>query len=307
MTNNLQKLIVILGPTASGKTDVTVKLAKKFNGEIVCADSRTIYKWMNIGVAKPLKDEQDGIRHHLIDAVYPYEEFVLADFKARAIKIIRNIAKRGKIPFLVGGTGLYIDAIVKNLEIPNIAPDKKLRAKLEKEGLKSLIEKLKRLDSESAKKIGENKRKIIRALEVCIKTGRRFSEIGKIGEPIFNALQIGIAIPRPELYKRINLRAEEMFINGLTGEVKKIVKKLKKKGMSEKEIWKLQSMSGIGYKQVGMYLRGEISIEEAKRLVARDTRHYAKRQLTWFRRDAKIKWVKNIKEMDNIIKKFVRN
>lgn len=307
MKIRLPKLVVILGPTASGKSGIAIELAKKFNGEIICADSRTIYKWMNVGTAKPVNAKtqnkqkrgeyiSEGVRHHLIDAVYPYEEFSLVDFKEKAIKIIKDVSRRGKVPFLVGGTGLYIDAVVKNLEIPNIAPDKKLREKLEKESLEKLMKKLKKIDPKSAEKMGENKRKIIRALEVCLKTGKEFSEIGKIGEPIFDALQIGISISRTELYQRINFRAEEMFNNGLVKEVKEIVKKLKKRGMSEKEIWQIPSMSGIGYKQVGMYLRKEIDLEEAKRLVARDTRHYAKRQITWFKKDKLIKWIKNGKE-----------
>lgn len=314
MSFKLPKLIVILGPTASGKTKVAIELAKKFNGEIVCADSRTIYKWMDIGTAKPVNAKtqnkqkrgeyiSEGIGHHLIDVVYPYEEFSLVDFKEKATKVINDIIKRGKVPFLVGGTGLYIDAIIKNLEIPSVAPDKKLRKKLEKEGLENLIEKLKKLDPESAEKIGNNKRKITRALEVCIKTGRKFSEIGKTGKPIFDALQIGITMSRPELYKRIDFRVEEMFKNGLIEEIKEIVEKLKKRGLSFKEIWELPSMSGIGYKQVGMYLREEIDSEEARRLVARDTRHYAKRQITWFKRDKAIKWIKNKKQAEKFIEK----
>jgi tRNA dimethylallyltransferase len=306
MNKKFSKLIVILGSTASGKTGLAIELAKKFNGEIVCADSRTIYKWMNIGTAKPSKAEQKEIKHHLIDMVYPYEEFGLADFKEKAVKAVKDIVKRGKIPFLVGGTGLYIDAIVKNLEIPNIPPDKKLRAKLEKESLENLIEQLKKLDLKSVEKIGKNKRKIIRALEVCIKTGQKFSEIGKIGEPIFNALQIGISIPRPELYKRIDFRAEEMFKNGLIGEVLGIVKRLKKKGMSEKKIWTLPSMSGIGYRQIGMYFRKEVGDADLRPVVARDTRHYAKRQITWFKRDKTIRWVKNQKEALKEIKNFLK-
>jgi tRNA dimethylallyltransferase len=326
MSKKLPKLIVILGPTASGKSGVAIELAKKFNGEIVCADSRTIYKWMNIGTAKPVNAKaqnkqkrgeyiSDGVRHHLVDVVYPYEEFSLADFKEKAIKAIKDIIKRGKVPFLVGGTGLYIDAIVKNLEIPNIPPDKKMRVKLEKESLEKLMEQLKKIDPKSAEKIGENKRRIIRALEVCIKTGKKFSEIGKTGEPIFDALQIGITIPRPTLYKRIDSRAEDMFKNGLVKEVSGIVKKLppkadqsraeKNKKFTEKEIWALPGMSGIGYKQVGMYLREEINLEEAERLVARDTRHYAKRQITWFKRDKKIRWIKNKKEAEKLVKIFL--
>lgn len=328
------KLIVILGPTASGKTEITIQLAKKFNGEIVSADSRTIYKWMDIGTAKSLRDLKikkyknikiikqsgyysGGVRHHLIDIVRPYEEFTLADFKKRALQAIKSIIRRGKTPFLVGGTGLYIQSIVDNLEIPEIPPDKKLRNRLEKKTEKQLFTELKKLDSESAEQIGENKRKLIRALEVCLKTGKKFSELTKKGELLFSAkggsasgedilqiLQIGISHPREELYRRINLRAQKMIDAGLIEEVKSIVNKLRKK-MSVRKIWQLSSMSGIGYKQIGMYLRKEVNLDEAIRILQRDTRHYAKRQISWFKRDKRIKWIKDIKKIESVIKKFL--
>lgn len=308
----LPKLVVILGPTASGKTNVAIKLAKKFNGEIISADSRTIYKWMNIGTAKPEKDSKkggyysEGIRHHLIDIIYPYENFTLADFKKRAIRAINDIKGRGKVPLLVGGTGLYIQAIVDNLKIPSVAPDFKLRKELEKESEKRLLQKLKKIDPVSAKNIGENKRKIIRALEVFIKTGEKFSEISKKEEPIFECLQLGIMHPRELLYKRIDQRSEVMIKLGLIDEVKKIVNKLKKKGLSTRKTWELPSMTGIGYKQIGMFLRKEVDLDEAIRILKRDTRHYAKRQIAWFKRDKKIKWIKTEKQAEKLSNSFLK-
>ncbi|NQU83426.1 MAG: tRNA (adenosine(37)-N6)-dimethylallyltransferase MiaA [Parcubacteria group bacterium] len=299
----LPKLIVIVAPTASGKTEMSIMLAKKFNGEIVSADSRAVYKWMNVGTAKPIREK---IKHHMINVVRPDEEFTLSDFKEKALKSIQDIIKRGKVPFLVGGTGLYIQAIVDNFQIPEVSPDKKLRKKLRKETINQLFKKLKKLDSESADQIGENKIKLIRALEVCLKTNKKFSELTKKGEPIFDILQIGISHSREKLYKRINLRAKKMLDAGLLKEVRSIVAKLKKRGLKDKNIWQLSSMTGIGYKQVGMYLRGEVDLQEATRIIQRDTRHYARRQIVWFKRDKKIKWVKTTKEAETLFKKHLK-
>ncbi|MEA3272859.1 MAG: tRNA dimethylallyltransferase, partial [Patescibacteria group bacterium] len=194
-----------------------------------------------------------------------------------------------------------IQTIVENFQIPKIEPDEKLRAKLTKQSKKKLFAQLKKLDLESAEKIGLNQRKLIRALEVCLKTDKKFSELTKKGKSLFDVLQIGIKHPRKELYRRINLRAQKMLDEGLIEEVESIVSKLKKK-MPVRKIWQLPSMSGIGYKQIGMYLRKEVDLDEAVRLLARDTRHYAKRQIAWFKRDRRIKWVKTKKEAERLVK-----
>jgi len=318
--NNLKNnnfLIVVLGPTATGKTDFAIKLAKQFRGEIVCADSRTIYQQMDIGTAKPGPRKYPRINHkfpqiiikgavhYLIDIKKPNENFTAAEFKERALKIIKDVQSRGKIPFLIGGTGLYISAVINNLDIPKIAPDKKLRKKLEvyakKYGLKKLYAKLIKLDPEAKNFIdAKNPRRIIRALEVCLKTKQKFSQLRQPGQSLFNILQIGLNLPRQELYKKINSRVDQMIKNGLIKETKSLMKKYSPN---------LPSMTGIGYQQVGLYLKNKITLPEAIELIKKDTRHYAKRQLTWFKRDKNIKWLNqnNTTSAEKIIKKFIKN
>jgi len=283
------KLIVILGPTASGKSKIAIKLAKKFNGEIISADSRQIYKEMNIGTAKITKKEMENIPHHLINIIKPNQEFTLADFKKRAIKIIKNIQKRNKIPFLVGGTGLYIQTIVDNLQIPEVKPNKKLRLKLEKETNQELYNQLKKIDPEALKIINiNNKRRMIRALEVYSSTGQKFSKQKTKKPALFDVLQIGLKQDNKILDKRIIKRIDQMIKDGLVKEVKKLIKKYGAKPYS---------MSGIGYK--------EISLGETKELINIHTRQYARRQMSWFRRDKKIKWIKNYQEAKKLIQNFL--
>jgi tRNA dimethylallyltransferase len=299
--STLPKLIVILGPTASGKTDLSLKLAKKFKGEIVNADSRQIYRGMNIGTGKVV--DKNGVKHYLLDIVNPDEEFTLADYKKQAVVAIRDILKRGKVPLLVGGTGLYIQAIVDNLEIPAVPPNKKLRAQFEKEIKKSgalvkWYKKLLKLDPGAAKVVdAKNPRRIIRALEVCLATGKPFSKLREKGEPLFDVLQIGINLPRQKLYENIDQRVEQMIKDDLVGETKKLLKKYKSD---------LPSMSGIGYREVGDYLNGVYGISEAAQRIKFRTHAYARRQMTWFRRDKRIKWIKNYKEAENKIKKWLK-
>ncbi len=299
--STLPKLIVILGPTASGKTDVSLKSAKKFGGEIVNADSRQIYKGMDIGTGKVI--DKKGVKHYLLDVVNPDEEFTLADYKKKAMTAIRDILKRGKVPFLVGGTGLYIQSVVDNLEIPGVPPNKKLRAQFEKEikkpgALAKWYKKLLKLDPGAALVVdANNPRRIIRALEVCLATGRPFSNLREKGEPLFDVLQIGINIPRPKLYKNIDKRVEQMIKDGLVSETKKLLKKYNHN---------LPSMSGIGYKEMGEYLGGKYDLVEAAQKIKYRTHAYARRQMTWFRRDKRIKWIKNYKEAENKIKKWIR-
>jgi len=268
----LPKLIVILGPTASGKTGLSLKLTKKFKGEIVNADSRQIYKGMDIGTGKILVEAEkrrklrrktqiifEGVKHYLLDIVNPDEEFTLADYKNNSLVAIRNILERGKTPFLVGGTGLYIQAIIDNLEIPAVPPNKKLRAQFEKEikkpgGFEKWYKKLLKLDPGAAEAVDKNNpRRIIRALEVCLATGQPFSKLRKKGEPLFDVLQIGIDIPREKLYKKIDQRVEQMIKEGLAGETKKLLKKYSPD---------LPSMSGIGYKEMGEFLNAECRMQK---------------------------------------------
>ena len=303
----LPKIIVILGPTASGKTDLGLVLAKKFNGEIVSADSRQVYKTMDIGTAKPVGEWEkerkvyivDGIPHHLIDVVDPKKDFSLADYKALATKSIETILSRKKLPLVVGGTGLYIQALVENLDIPKVEPDKHLRAQLEKKKLSELAAMLEKIDPDTAEKIDlKNPRRVLRALEVVIQSGESIFKQQTKSNPIYEALQIGIDLPRAELYERINSRVDGQIAEGLVEETKKLSKKYK---------WSLPSMSGIGYKQIGFYLRGEMTLSQAVEVLKRDTRRYAKRQMTWAARDKKIIWIKNIDSaaVEKMIKEFL--
>ncbi len=289
MKINLPKIIVILGPTASGKTDLGIAAAKKFNGEVVSADSRQVYQEMDIATAKPAGIKKDGaylvdgIKHYCIDIIRPDEEFTLAHFKQMAIAKINGILRRKKLPIIVGGTGLYIWSIIDNLNIPAVAPNRELRVRLEKLTLPAMVKMLKKHDPAVYNNIDlKNPRRVLRALEVALSgLSMSFSQ-KKTLPPLYNTLQIGIRMPREELNKRIDLRVDRQMAAGLLDEVKKL---------SKKYGWVLPSMSGIGYKQMGSYLRGDASLEEAVATIKRDTRRYAKRQMTWFKRDKRIKWL----------------
>lgn len=311
-----KKLIVILGPTASGKSGLATKLAKKFNGEIISADSRQIYRGMDIGTAKILNKE--GIPHHLIDIVDPGEDFTLAEYKTIAVKKIKEILRRGKIPFLVGGTGLYIKAVVDNFEIPKVAPSKILREKLEGKSVQELFEDLKRLDPETAKAIDpKNQRRLIRALEVKILSGVSLISAKKIGEPIFQTLQIGIKISQEKLYKNIDQRVEEQIKMGLESEVRNIYTELSKK-MPEEKLWSLPSMSGICYQEFKEYFEGKIDLKKVIQEIRLHNRRYARRQMTWFKKDPapsrqvgrceagkRIHWIEKLEKAEKLISEFL--
>ncbi|MEK7680536.1 MAG: tRNA (adenosine(37)-N6)-dimethylallyltransferase MiaA [Patescibacteria group bacterium] len=304
---NLPKIIIVLGSTASGKTDLGLALAKKFDGEIVSADSRQVYKKMDIGTAKPHGAWRkicgaesfavEGVPHYMMDIVAPKENFSLADYKERAIAVINSILGRGKLPIIVGGTGLYIWALVENLDIPKAAPNQELRKRFEKKSKAELVALLKKVDPESAKRIDlKNPRRVLRALEVFTFTGESFYKQRTKSKPLFNALQIGINMPKAELYKRIETRVDRQIADGLIEETKKL---------AEKYPWTLPSMSGIGYRQVGCYLRGEVTKDEAVEMLKKDTRNYAKRQTTWFKRDQRINWVSDPAEAEKLVRRFL--
>lgn len=295
------KIIVIVGPTASGKSALAIKIAQRFNGEIISADSRQVYRGMDIGTAKPSKKDLTSIPHHLINIKNPNENYTVAEYKRDAVKAINKIIKNKKIPILVGGTGLYVKAVIDNLNIPEVAPDPKLRQKLEKEiekyGLNYLFKKLVKLDPEAVYIVDPNNpRRIIRALEIAIKTGKPFSSQRKTGKPLFNFVEIGIKWPKNILDKRINKRVDLMLREGLVSEVKNLVKKYGKKH---------QSFDAISYREVIRYLGRKISLDEAIELIKKNTRNYAKRQMTWFKRDKEIHWIKNKKEIEGLVKKFL--
>lgn len=305
----LQKLIVICGPTASGKTGLSLELARKFNGEIISADSRQIFKKMNIGTAKEAGEWRwDGlrrvlfinsIRHHLIDFLDPGKNFSAAEFRDKAIKYIKLVHSQGRVPFLVGGTGLYIQTVVDNLQIPRVLPNKKLRESLEAKTTEELFCWLKNLDEKASLAVDPyNKRRLIRALEVCILSGSPFSGQKMKGEQIFDVLQIAIDKSREELYNGINQRVEKQLALGLEKEVRDLVKR--------RYDWNLPSMSGIGYREFKDYFDDKCSYEELKENLQKDNRNYAKRQLTWFKRDKRIQWVKNYQEADKLVEKFLK-
>ena len=293
----MNKLIVVLGPTATGKSGLAVKLAKKFNGEIISADSRQVYKSMDIGTGKIMKEEMESVPHYLLDIVYPDKKFSVAIYKKLAIKTIKDIQKKGKIPFLVGGTGLYISAIINNFEFPAIAPDENLRNKLEKKSTEELFKIYKRLDYEGSKLIDKkNKRRLVRAIEVSKKTNRPYWDQRKKEKPLFNSLEIGIKISKEELKKKIKKRIENMFRMGLKEEVKKLFDKY---GFNH------SPLQTIGYQEWIPYFKKEINEEDVKRLIQVHTIQFMNRQITWFRKDKRIHWIEKQKEAEDLIKKFL--
>ncbi|MAF20789.1 MAG: tRNA (adenosine(37)-N6)-dimethylallyltransferase MiaA [Parcubacteria group bacterium] len=297
MKLSTNKLIVILGPTGSGKSDLAIKLAKQFNGQIISADSRQIYQEMDIGTAKVTEKQMQGIKHYLIDIVKPDQEFTLAQFKDKAIKTIKQIQLNNQLPFLVGGTGLYIQSIVDNLQIPEVKPDKKLRNQLERKTNQQLYNQLKKLDPQSLKVIDiNNKRRMVRALEVCLITKKPFSQQKQKGPALFNLLQIGIKLDQKNFEQKVAKRIEQMIKTGLVEEVRKLIKKYDTGP---------HSLDSIGYQEIIDYLEDKISLEQAKQLIKLHTLQYARRQMTWFKRDKTIKWIKTYSQAVKLIKEFI--
>ena len=279
------KLLIIAGPTAIGKTNLSIKLAKALNGEIISTDSMQIYKYMDIGSAKISKDEMDGVIHHMIDVVDPKEPFSVADYKEKADKAIQDILSRNKLPILVGGTGLYINALTCNMNFTEANKDENYRSELEslaeEKGNEFIHNMLKDIDPISYNEIHYNNRKrVIRALEVYKLTNKPFSSFN-LGEEIYNGpyevKYYVLDMNREALYDRINLRVDIMMKNGLLEECIK----LREMGYNSS----MQSMQGIGYKEMFYYLDNKITLDEAVEMIKKGSRNYAKRQLTWFRRD----------------------
>ncbi len=281
-------LIAIVGPTGVGKTEAGIFLAERLNGEIVNFDSVQVYKHLNIGAAKPTPEELKRAKHHLIGILELDEEFNAARFVELADQAIAKIAEKGKVPILVGGTGLYLKALLHGLfEVGDVSATRaELKKRLEREGLDTLYKELKRIDPETSAKISKNDWvRILRALEVYYATGRPFSELAKehaFRKRRYPCLKIGLTLPREELYAKLDARVEKMLEAGLLEEIKAILAK----GYSPE----LKPLKTIGYKQMTAYLLGKLDFSEAKRLMKRDTRRYAKRQLTWFKKDPEVKW-----------------
>ena len=271
------KVIAIASPTATGKSKLAVEFAHKINGEIVSADSRLVYKGFEIAVAKPTIEEQDGIKHYLIDVVEPEFDYSVANYVDDATEAIEEILQKGKTPIIVGGTGLYFRVLLEGYDIPRVAPNKNLREELNKLSLEDLITRLKKLDNKYFDDIQEpEKRKIIRAIEVCETIGTPLSELNKQKAPPYDVQWIGINMPRNEIYERINKRVDKMVELGIVEETKKL---LKKHGRIP------NFTETIGYREILPYLDGEYSLERAIELIKQHSRNYAKRQLTWFRRN----------------------
>ena len=286
-----QPLIVLTGPTAVGKTSLSISLAKAVNGEIISADSMQVYKKMDIGSAKIRSEEMQGIPHYLVDVLEPEEEFHIVKFQQMAKKAMEDIYSRGKIPILVGGTGFYIQAVTKDIDFTEAQQEndyrKELEALAEEKGGEHLHEMLRKVDPVSADAIhAHNVKRVIRALEFYNQNGSPISahnEEQKQHESPYNLAYFVLNMPRELLYERIDLRVDQMMKEGLLEEVYRLKKEGCHRGMV--------SMQGLGYKEILAYLDGEYPLEEAVRVLKRDTRHFAKRQLTWFRREQELTWV----------------
>ncbi len=287
----MEPVILIVGPTASGKTGLSIELAKLINGSIVSADSMQIYRYMNIGTAKPDEAEMSGIRHFMIDEVDPDESFSVAKYRELALQYIKGIFEQGKHPIIAGGTGLYINSLLFNINFSETICDEELREFLKREavekGNRHLHEKLKEIDPPAASRIHENDvKRVIRAIEVYTHTNKTISEherVSRLNPTPYRYIPFGLNWDRKKLYERIDTRVDRMMEKGLIDEVKKLVEMGYDKGAT--------AMQGIGYKEILNYLKGEGSLDETISIVKRNTRRYAKRQLTWFRRIQEIKWL----------------
>lgn len=300
-------LIVVAGATASGKTGLSIEIAKSLNGEIISADSMQIYKHMDIGTAKPTPEEQCGARHHLIDFVEPKDSFSVAEYCEMAHNKISEIYSENKLPIMCGGTGLYINSVVDDVDFGEMETDYKLREELfeiaKNEGNERLIEILSEFDELSAKKLHPNNvKRVVRAIEFYKKTGVPISEHQeetKKKESRYNPIMFAVDWDREELYDRINKRVDIMFRDGLLDEVKK----LKDAGLKKE----MQSMQGIGYKELFDYFDNLISLDEAIDAIKQGSRRYAKRQLTWFRRDHRIHWLSPGNAADKALEIITQN
>jgi len=286
-----KRLLAIVGPTATGKTEVGILLAEMLGGEIVSADSMQVYRGLDIGTAKPTPEQRQRVPHHLIDIIAPDQPFSVAAYQELADQALADIWDRGKQPLLVGGSGLYVRAVVGGMDLPLAPPDPEFRRRLEEEGRRSGTEslhaRLASADPVAAARIHpHNVRRVIRALEVYQQTGRPISEWWRLDDQRkerYNARQFGLTAPRAEMYRRIEERVDRMLADGLVEEVRRLLDQ----GYGEG----LVSMKGLGYAQVAEHLRGKTSLEEAVRRLRRDTRRFAKRQLTWFGADGRIEWI----------------
>ncbi|HLR20410.1 MAG TPA: tRNA (adenosine(37)-N6)-dimethylallyltransferase MiaA [Tissierellaceae bacterium] len=307
-----ENLLVLMGPTAVGKTKVSINLAKTLNGEIISADSMQIYKYMNIGTAKITKLEMENIPHHLLDFINPDQEYTVSDYQRDASKHITEINEKDKLPIVVGGTGLYINSLVYKLNFARIPPNYLIRDKYEsladKHGNVYIHNKLKKIDEDSSHRIHINdKKRIIRALEIYELTGKTMSEYNESFRQKnnkYNLSMICLNMDRSRLYERINQRVDKMINMGLIEEVQNLLNL----GYQKNSI----ALQGIGYKEIVDYLEGDINLDYAIEKIKQGSRNYAKRQLTWFRRDERIKWIdvdefNQISDLSSYIKNYIKS
>ena len=307
--SELSKIVAVVGPTGSGKTGLGIKIAYKFSGEVVCADSRAVYRGMNIGTAKVLGNKAGngpyagatyyhGVHHWLQDMVEPDESFTVADWKNAAVEVIGKITGRHHLPVVVGGTGLYVQTLVDNLEPPPIAPNASLRASLEAKPLSELVAMLKKYDPLAGEKIDlKNPRRIIRALEVFILSGEPMTSLRRRGPKLYEVLQIGLLMTNTDLYQKIDDRVGEMVKEGLFDEVRSLLKKYPPD---------LPAFSAIGYREAVAYFQKKMSRVETIERIKLNTHAYARRQLTWLRRDKRVSWVKEDDEALRLVSEFLR-
>ncbi|MDP4171420.1 MAG: tRNA (adenosine(37)-N6)-dimethylallyltransferase MiaA [Bacillota bacterium] len=297
-----QKLLVIMGPTAVGKTKLSIELAKRFNGEIISGDSMQIYRTMDIGTAKITPAEMEGVPHHLIDIKNPEESFSAAEFQQLVRGKIEAIAEKGKLPIIAGGTGLYIQSVIYDYQFSEAPADPEFRKLLEKKaaeiGNDAIHAELQRIDPESAGQIHpNNSRRVIRALEIYHCTGKKMRELQSMQQPelLYDTALIGLTMEREKLYERINWRVDLMIDEGLLEEVTRLF---------DQGIRDCQSIQAIGYKEIYDYLEGNVSLEDAIANLKQNSRHYAKRQLTWFRNKMNVEWF-DMTDQENIEKKIM--
>jgi tRNA dimethylallyltransferase len=302
MSSPLPKLVVVLGPTASGKSSLGIALAQHFHGEIVSVDSRQVYQGLDIGTAKVTLEERALIPHYLLDVADPRQAYTVAQYQQDAIAAINDILKHGSQPFLVGGSPHYIQAVVDNLAIPRIEPQPELRAQLEKRPLPELLAQLEELDPQSAATIDRNNyRRVIRALEVCLISGKPYSQQRKMAEPRYQSLLLGIAWPRGVLYRRIDARVDERMRQGMVQEVQRLLDG----GLSNERLEAL----GLEYRYISCFLRGTFKNEDEMVERLKYAIHdFTRRQLTWFRKDTRIAWVEgeDWERADLLVREFLQ-
>ncbi len=287
LARELPPLIVLLGPTAVGKTALSLDLCSKYNGEIVSADSRQIYRQMDVGTAKPTCDEQQLVPHHLVDICDPDAIFTVAEYQRLAYAAISEIHRRGRVPFLVGGTALYVRAVVEGLRIPQVPPNPELRRELEQllacAGREALFQRLAVVDPATAAVIDkQNPRRVLRALEIVLVTGRSKVEIEGAKPPPYRILKIGLDRPRGILYARVDERVDAMIEQGLVEETRRLLEK----GYAPNQ----PAMTGLGYREIGAFLRSEMSLAEAAERIKTETHRFVRHQYTWFRKMRGVQW-----------------